>query len=288
MVAEHLVRLAEGLWRQGVQETEAVVRPLTGADEALVADGVGWATPAESATALIAAATLRIGRIEAPGADAARELTVGDRERLLLALHALSFGSRVDAVASCPAAECGATIEIDLALPDLLTPADSGARLAPAGPGRELTVEDDQQRWRVRFRLPNGGDQERVARLAAPDPAAAGDLILSRCVLELTDGAGRPAEPQAVLATLRSPLAEAFASLDPQAETTLAFRCPACARQSMALFDAAAFLLAELADPGGVYAHVDQLARVYHWSEAEILALPVTRRRRYLALVAEG
>jgi hypothetical protein len=31
---------------------------------------------------------------------------------------------------------------------------------------------------------------------------------------------------------------------------------------------------------------VHVLARCYHWSEAEILQLPATRRRRYLALIA--
>jgi hypothetical protein len=32
-------------------------------------------------------------------------------------------------------------------------------------------------------------------------------------------------------------------------------------------------------------ADVHRLARAYHWSEEDVLALPVTRRRRYLAHV---
>ena len=34
------------------------------------------------------------------------------------------------------------------------------------------------------------------------------------------------------------------------------------------------------------YEEVHVLALHYHWSEAQILALPATKRRRYLALLA--
>jgi hypothetical protein len=36
---------------------------------------------------------------------------------------------------------------------------------------------------------------------------------------------------------------------------------------------------------GGLLLEIDQLARAYHWSEADILAIPAARRRRYLALI---
>jgi hypothetical protein len=35
-------------------------------------------------------------------------------------------------------------------------------------------------------------------------------------------------------------------------------------------------------------AEVDTIARAYGWTEAEILALPADRRRRYLALAGSG
>ena len=90
--------------------------------------------------------------------------------------------------------------------------------------------------------------------------------------------------PESVLADLRAPLAAVFAKLDPEAETELRAPCPACGTEVTALLDAESFLAGEFARTDGIFGEVDRLARTYHWSEAEILALTVARRRRYLAL----
>ena len=289
---------------------EAVVRALTGADEALVADNGYRPAPAAGASVLIAAATRRIGRIQ-PTLAEVRELAVGDRERLLLALYRASFGGRIEAVAGCSDPGCGARMELELEVEELLGPVEverpegvsgpfePGAKAEPGGeeagdePGRlargseyELVLADDGQR--IRFRLPSGADQEHAARIAASDSVAAAEAILHRCLVAVIDGAGQPGDAEALPAGWRERLAEACAGLDPQATTEMELACPECGAVSAAQLDAATFLMAELGRSDGVFAEVDRLARTYHWSEAEILALPVGRRRRYLTLAAEG
>jgi hypothetical protein len=283
MPVELIIGLDHGLWRDDGPQREASVRALNGADEARVAELASGATPAECATALIAAATTRIGRIAPIAPDDARALTIGDRERLLLALHRLSFG-RIEARAQCRQPDCGDTLEIGAAIDDLLAPPAE----APARPENTINVEVGRHTWTAAFRLPNGGDQEQAARLAATDARRAADAILRRCVLGVTDERGQAVAPDKALDALHAPLAEAFARLDPQAETRLRLVCPACGASTEALLDAASYVLAQLTRPSGIFAEVDRIARAYHWAERDILALPLARRRRYLALIAHA
>ena len=61
MPADAVVTLARGLWRDGSSHAEATVRPLTGADEALLSDLGAARSMAERVTALLATAVRRIG-----------------------------------------------------------------------------------------------------------------------------------------------------------------------------------------------------------------------------------
>lgn len=283
MAREAVIQLAHGLWRDGAHLREAVVRPLTGADEALIADLTPPASLAERVSTLLAAATRRIGRLAPPASEDVRELTVGDRERLLLALYRLSFG-HIEAVAPCPAKECGATLELDLEADDLLvSPNAAAARYT-----YETKVPREGGDYHVCFRLPTGSDQEQAALIAAADPRSAADKIIRRCVLSVRTPDGEPVRLDHVLPALREPLAEAIPHLDPQADATIRFSCPACGHQGAVLFDAGSFLLARLTNGDSIFAEIHRIARAYHWNEAEILALPVARRQRYLTFIATG
>ncbi|HEX8168733.1 MAG TPA: hypothetical protein VF601_23475 [Beijerinckiaceae bacterium] len=282
MRTETVVPLVNGVEHGGHRQGRAALRPLTGAEELLLEAGHA-ALPAHRATALLAATISSIGEIDPVSSDTARSLTVGDRERLLLALHAISFGARVDVVAQCTHAPCGERIELPLDLMEL-------AAMPAPGPGaaeHELTVAAARGPLHVRFRLPNGADQEAAARLAS-DLGRAADRLLARCILSVTDGQGRAVPPESVIGDLREPLADAFRQLDLAAEMTTTFECPACGHRTTAGLDAFTLLGAELARSGSILVDVSRLARAYHWNEADILALPVARRRRYLALLAES
>jgi hypothetical protein len=63
--------------------------------------------------------------------------------------------------------------------------------------------------------------------------------------------------------------------------------CPECGAAVETTFDPLQYTLRELRDQAAfVYEEVCSIAHHYHWSEAEILALPAVRRARYAELAA--
>jgi hypothetical protein len=283
MLHETMIPLVNGLWLIGSRHGQAALRQLTGAHELLVHEArAGGIPPAAIVTSLLAATVLRIGGIADVGVEHVRRLTIGDRERLLLGLHTATFGPRLDLVARCPAECCGEFVEIELpaAVMDLLADA------SPA-PEHHLTVETASGLLRVRFRLPSGEDQE-MAVARATDLGSAADAMLVDCLEAVTNSAGRPVAAETVLEAIRAPLAQAIRTLDPGADTEVAVACPACGTSFQALLDGFALLAGALTPADALFAEVDVLARAYYWREPDILALPVPRRRRYLALVAAG
>jgi hypothetical protein len=268
------IRLRHGLRDGDRVQREAVLRPLCGADE-LALEEAG-PLPAQRVTALLAGTLQRIGTIAPVGADAVRRLTIGDRERLLLALHVASFGPSTEVLATCAA--CGTVAEVPLDLKEWLALRDE-----PAVPG-EGTIGFEGVT--VNFRVPTGADQEQAVALAPTDTAAAAEALLQAClhsepdsadVATLTDNIG-----------LRAALEEALAAADPDAERVVVLSCPGCGEVLRAVCDAHLLLVGSLRQRGPVLADVHRLAAAYHWSEADILGLPTDRRHRYLALLDRG
>jgi hypothetical protein len=281
MFVETVVPLVNGVWRDDRWHGNAAVRPLTGADQAILLDARNLTLPAERITILLAAATRAIGEIKPVSPDIIRCLTIGDRERLVLALHAVTFGPQVEVVARCTDSSCGELFELPLKLDEMLrTPEQT-----PARPEHALMVATEEGSFHVRFRLPNGADQELVARIGITDLSSATDRLLTRCIISVIDGTGRSTPPEGMLDILRSPLEDAIRTIDRGADTSATVPCPTCGHNVPVFLDPFALLTTELARSDAVFLEVDRLARAYHWSEADILALPVTRRRRYLALL---
>ena len=167
----------------------------------------------------------------------------------------------------CPA--CSEAMDLDLSVAELLVEPGTAPR-----DEHEMVLADGSV---VRFRLPIGADLEAAAR--AGDVEDGVRALLERCVRAPTD----------LGPTAQTELAARMASLDPQAEIRLQLSCPGCGHNFTALLDAAALLLDELvSDRAALYGEVHEIAMRYHWSEAEILALEVPRRRRYLELLAES
>jgi hypothetical protein len=200
-------------------------------------------------------------------------LTVGEREALLLKLRWLTFGERMSCVLECPRADCRKKMDLDLTVGDLLLPSSDDARRI-----HEASFDG----WVVRFRLPEGADQEAVASLALTDESEAVQTLLNRCVISAERDGERLSEIPALLAER---LSDALAKLDPQSEIVLEARCPACGDSFRAILDTASFFFTEVAAHARtLLEEVHLLASHYHWSEAAILAIPERRRRLYLAL----
>lgn len=251
---------------------------MRGCDEVALQEADGQA-PVARITQILAAATQAIGDLAPVTDDLVRRLTVADRERLLLALHAATFGARQDLTMRCPA--CEAQIEVPL---DIRALAEAGCGAAGERV-LDAVVETPAGPLTVRCHPPSGADQEEAVEAARDDLAAASDLLLLRCIDAVSDAAGAPLDPSCVIDALREPVEALLLDCDPLAELRLAVACPECGHESVSEFDAFQFLRAVSAGRGSVFADVDRLARAYHWSEADILALPLARRRLYLSLL---
>jgi hypothetical protein len=273
------VELPGGIRLDGSWRRDAVLRPLAGRDEAFLLQQGKALSPAARTTAMLARCLCRLGPVSAVTSDIARSLSVGDREALLLHLRRQTLGETMSCVIECPA--CAEKLDLELKVSELLLPPYPHAEGV-----HETSVRSDDRSYQVRFRLPNGADQEQAAALLATAPEAAADLILQRCVQEVVDE--RNGEK---LHDIPPPVADALAGtmaeLDQQAEILLDLVCPACAKSFRTSFDIADYFYRELCGrESDLHREIHLLALHYHWSEREILRLSRCKRLLYLDLLS--
>lgn len=276
------VDLWAGLVVDDRRRTDARLCAFTGEDEAALLDTASHLLPAAKATWLLARLLEGIGDLSPVDASHVRRLTVGDRDRLLFGLCAHTFSPQMDLVARCPFEECGELSELTVALDALIgnTPA------TPAAEHFETRITLYDAAFTLRFRLPTGQDQEQACSLLRTlEPARVEEELIRACVLELKDGNGERVDTENKIAAIRPHLEAAWAGLDPAADCFAQVECPACTRQYSAVVDALSLFMTGLENRGNIFQQVDRLARAYHWSERELLALSFQRRQRYLELV---
>jgi hypothetical protein len=244
----------------------AELRPLTGREEEWLTQHAGMAS-AHLATKLLSACFVRLEE-EPVNPEIIDKLLVGDRDYLILQLRRMTLGDRFAAVFSCPA--CKRAMDVEFLAQDI-----------SIEPRLQNTVaytwaSDDAQRV-VRYRLPNGADQEAVADLRDVDAVEA---LLARCVI---DDGGTPLSNEERVAVIAEMDARA-----PQIDLELELNCPECGHSFTTPFDCTSFFFSEIrAQSRHLIREVHYLALHYHWSETEILNLQRDRRRRYLALLNE-
>lgn len=197
-------------------------------------------------------------------------VSIGERDRQLVQLRQELFGSKFEAIATCP--KCGEGLELTFGTQDLLsqvteTSTDSESpRLKSGG-------------YEVDYRLPTTADLLAVA----DKPTQARELLLERCVDAQKDGVAVSASalPGAVVKLLGQKMADA----DPQAEVQIVLDCPACSHHWPTVFDIFSYLWGEIEDWAQRILHdVHSLASIYGWSERDILSMSATRRRLYLEM----
>ena len=244
-------------------------RPVDGAMELALAESLeGEAGMAARVTRALGASLAMIGGERADERLAA-SLAVADRQFLMrrLAAHLGRGGQWLSVVCR----NCGERFDFHVEHHRL--------PVKPAGEGFPR-VEVRLARGLAVFRAPTGADQEAIADvLAIEGPGAAQRALAQRC-LESVDGRAvsgadfTPADLQAIDAAM-----EAVA---PEVATELEAACPHCGGSERIYLDPY-----QAVGAGGMelFHEIHVLAWHYHWSEAEILAMPRARRRRYLGLI---
>lgn len=270
MKIDSTVELLHGLELDGVRHCQALLRDLTGHEEALLE---APHMPAVVVTSLISSAVRRIGDIAPITSELAAQLTVGDRERLILAMSIMTFGDRVDLVAHCPEIGCGEAADVNVRLSDFL-------RLENLIPEshKDLYLKNTAGEWSLRVRPPTGADQEAIY---GDSNSTARKLVLA-CVEQIKDPNGRIVQADELPAEFESELSIALSSFDAAAESVSVMQCPSCGSTTDVLLDGFMVLCSSLT--GSLSREVYHMARSYHWSESEILDLSIQRRKRYLAI----
>ncbi|MCA9620083.1 MAG: hypothetical protein KC731_13750 [Myxococcales bacterium] len=199
-----------------------------------------------------------------PAADGSNGLTAfdlcaTDRERWLAEVWMALVGPRIAATHHCES--CGEPFDADF---DLRTLLDFAMTPAPLVDG---AVDVDG----CEVRIPCGRDELWLAQQPAERPL--GEALASRLA---------PTLPERLWPS-------ALAALQPYmqvVEQALDLTCPECSAATCLTFDLQPYVLSGLMGrQAKVLGEVHALARSYHWSLAEICALPTRHRRRLLGFL---
>lgn len=216
--------------------------------------------PVQRALLLLAAAT-------GEPVETLAQMSIGQRDGLLLDARVATFGSLITAVAYCPT--CGEALELTFDADDIR----AHARMPP----ERLTLQLED--YEVVFRLPNSLDVNMAAATAEPEKR-----LLERCLINLSKR-GRKRQAHDLPETLYVEIAQRMAEADPQAEVELELDCPACGHTWLTVFDIVSYFWGELqAWAQRILREIHILARCYGWSENEILSIPPQRRQFYLQM----
>lgn len=275
----------------GVVHRDVELAPLSGREEALLAESNGRARPC-LATAILSRCVRRIGTVSPVSEEAVRSLLVADRQVLLLRLREATFGDQVQATILCPKPDCGARMDVDFSTRDIPVKEseDSGPiYYMELSPDAAFVSEHGQEYRHIGFRLPNGADQEALAPVLARSEAQAAAMLLTRCVQSIGP-LGSPTDEQirGLSPLARAEIEQQMARVAPEVELTLEGDCPECGRAFSLPFDLEGFVLGELnTSLDLLYREVHYLAYHYHWSEREIMDMPRAKRRRYIEVLAD-
>jgi len=198
-------------------------------------------------------------------------LSIGQRDAYLLALRERIFGETLQMCSKCQ--HCGETLEFDM----------STHAVSAKNQSVEAEYSIEIQNMFIRYRLPNSIDLFSIAQELEDDKA--GDVLLQRCLIDVTIR-GEPADKEKLPEDVVIALGDHMLECDPQAEILLNIDCPACDQNGHALFDINSYLWSEFVDfARRLIQQVSMLARVYGWSEKDILSMSAWRRQFYQELL---
>jgi hypothetical protein len=193
-------------------------------------------------------------------------LPVGDFVALVLELRRLTFGDLMQCLITCPVCKQEMAANIPT------------ARLIQ----KPLTAETKNFEKKIRgFTLKLRPITCADLTCSAESKRSPLEQLARRCILECV-----PAIPETLDSQFLAEISAELAELDPQADILLYLECPNCSHKFQAPFYPEDFFLREIdAKKAQLEGEVHWLAFNYHWSENEILALPLSKRRRYVDLI---
>jgi len=258
------MRLPGGILRDGVRRRDFAFRPLTGAVELALAEAAGADSPMPArVTAALASTLEHVGGEMAVPATVA-DLSVGDRQFLMGRL-AVGLGLG-ESWLTARCGRCGERFDFSVNHVDL--------PVKEAGEGYPF-AEVETSLGLCCFRVPTGADQEILAGL---DDEEAFRCLMDRCLVSRMGDELPPFTPGDV-----ARIEAALEAVAPEMSASVQAACPACGVPHV--IDTDPYRALSLQSEGRLLQEIHILAATYHWGEAEILALPLERRRSYLDLI---
>ncbi|MES9852176.1 MAG: hypothetical protein ABW170_10125 [Candidatus Thiodiazotropha sp. L084R] len=192
--------------------------------------------------------------------------TVNRRLQGLLAVTLATRGELLILTAHCQQQACSQPMDLPLRIRDFLQ-SDDPLQV-------DVQSEGDQA---VEIRLPTGNDQRAWLQEGHFSP----DQMLERLIREPLN--------TTLSAEWFENIEAALMVADPLTILEIETLCPECGATNHLPVDLEHECLNSLAaEQPRLFDEIHQLASAYHWSEAEILAIPVERRRHYLRRVMEA
>ncbi len=221
--------------------------------------------PLERALAILAAALPKLSYSELA------ELSIGQRNRHLMELRQAHFGKQLQCLVDC--SHCHDSLEFSMDISQLHQGAAEVIQL------QTMALAD----YLLTFRPLNSYD---LAAAAQYTELVQAQQQLVQCCLVEVKYQGQSQTDIELPASVVEALAQEIKLCDPLAELMIPINCPSCQQRSEVLFDIAAFVWEELmTELKQVLHEVHELASVYGWSEADILAMSTTHRQFYLQKV---
>jgi hypothetical protein len=201
------------------------------------------------------------------------DLAVSTRHLLLVRIVAALEGTDTFALQlRCPTPGCRELLEVPLSLAALAALHDEhAARDTLGAPG-------DGAAGALTLRRPTGDDLRRWHAILSPANGSFGPPAILRDLVV----AGRLPENSVSLA-------DALEAFDPLLAFAFTMTCPACGSTADHALDLEALALTRLqARQTLLQREIHRLALAYGWTESEILAVPASRRSRYLKFIDAG
>ncbi len=258
------MELLGGIYRDGRLQREFSFRLVTGAVEMAVGESRAESWPDRVTDALWAALDQLGG--ESPNRAQVHDMCVGDRQYMTRQLAAHLGRDRIWLTRTCTG--CGESYDFDIE--------QSRLPYKPAGSGYPF-AEVEVSQGRCRLRMPTGADQ--VALAGLPPLADPRRALARRLVVESDP---EDWDVDALGADDLAAIETAVEEVAPEVSTRARLSCPHCGQAGIGEIDPYVCLTGGLGD---LYGEIHALASHYHWSEAEILGLPVDRRHTYLHLI---
>jgi hypothetical protein len=250
------------------------MRPLSASDLLNVWEQGTGRTPVEQALALLNMVFPQLSE------GILARLDIVQRDRCLLYLHELTFGSRLKGQADCPA--CPERLELEFELKDLyesMLPLPDPEITAALNPETSFSTNG----YELIYRLPNSMDL--ITLSEATNAGSRRQQILEACILSAQYNQKTIVVDELPSEVLNA-LVEHMNDTNPLANLTFAVTCPACGHAWDIIFDVVSFFWSEIhAWSLRLLREVHTLAAAYSWHEADILSMSAWRRQKYLELI---